>query len=163
MEPWPKPSKLNSWKFSFRRRVTTGSTHPRLISDWLVNIALEANMADLDHAGFAFDKHQIEFDTPDSEIFQIYHGDSPTELKRKIQIQYRTGRQIIFKCARSSTSTNSGVYYGLERFVSCRVAQRQTQDVQSVLGKTFSASGNDLDEHFLENCFQRHVVKSTLT
>ena len=29
--------------------------------------------------------------------------------------------------------------------------------------ETFLASGNDLDEHFLENCFQRHVVKSTLT
>ena len=49
-EPWPQASKFNSWKVSFRREEISGSTHPRLISEWLAEIDVAASMGDLDHS-----------------------------------------------------------------------------------------------------------------
>ena len=44
-EPWPQASKLTPWKVSFRKEVTTGSTRPRLVSDWwLAEVVLASAM-----------------------------------------------------------------------------------------------------------------------
>ena len=67
-EPWPQASKINSWTVSLRREVMSGSTHPRLTSEWSGEIDVAATMGELDHSGFMFDKHQMEFDTLDSKI-----------------------------------------------------------------------------------------------
>ena len=72
-EPCPQASKICSWKVSFRREDTTGSIHFRLISEWLAEIDLATAMEDLDHSGFMFDKHQLEFETGMLKII-------PTEL-----------------------------------------------------------------------------------
>ena len=56
--PWPQASKFNSWKVLFRKEVTAGSTHRRLIREWLKEIRyLASTMDDLDDSGFIFDKH----------------------------------------------------------------------------------------------------------
>ena len=56
-EPWPQASKFVSWKVSFRREAISGSTHPRLNSDWSAQIDLATGIEDWDHSGFIFDKH----------------------------------------------------------------------------------------------------------
>ena len=54
-EPWLQASKFNSWKVSFRREVVSGSTHPRLISEWSAEIDVAASVGELDFSGFVFD------------------------------------------------------------------------------------------------------------
>ena len=44
------------------------SNRDRLISDRLTEIAVAASMRGLEHAGFVFDKHQLDFETLDSKI-----------------------------------------------------------------------------------------------
>ena len=97
----------------------------------------------------------------------------PAEFKRKINLleeaQYKnrrpkfTGRQITFqifsfinikKTPRHTTN--------LSDLLSVEVVQRQSQHVQSSLGRHKSVLGNDLDEHILENLHERQVIKSTL-
>ena len=75
-EPWPQASQFNSWKVSFRREVIPGSTHPRLISDWFAQIDVAASMGDFDPSRFVFDKHQMEFESLDSEVPKRNHEDS---------------------------------------------------------------------------------------
>ena len=62
-ESWPQASTLSSWNLCFRREDTTGSTHPRLVSEWFAEIDLASSMGVLDYSGFVFDKHQFEFET----------------------------------------------------------------------------------------------------
>ena len=105
-EPWPSASKFVSWKVSFRREEISGSTHPRLISDWSAQIDLATGIEDKDHSGFIFDKHQIECETLDSKTTKGIMKTFPAEFKRKInfleETQYKnrrsvlTGRQITF-------------------------------------------------------------------
>ena len=53
-EPWPHPSRFNSWKVSFRGVVTSRSSHPRGVSDWSAEIDHETGMDDF---GFVFRKN----------------------------------------------------------------------------------------------------------
>ena len=106
-ELWPQSSKFVSWKVSFRREAISGSTHPRLISDWSAEIDLAIRIEVLDHLGFIFDKHQIEFETLDSQIARGIMKTLPAKFWRKInfseETQFKngrsmlTGRQIMFQ------------------------------------------------------------------
>ena len=97
----------------------------------------------------------------------------PAEFKRKInfleEAQYKnkrpklTGRQITFqifsfinikKTPRHTTN--------LSDLLSVEVVQRQPQHVQSSLGRHTLDLGNDLDEHVLQNLYERQVIKSEL-
>ena len=57
VEPWCSASK--NWfmeKILFRREVIAGSTHPNVITKWLAEVDIAANIEDLNHSGFVFDK-----------------------------------------------------------------------------------------------------------
>ena len=45
----------------------SGSSHPKLVGDWLAEFDCAASMDDLDHSGFTFDSNQTEFETLNSE------------------------------------------------------------------------------------------------
>ena len=42
---------FGSLKISFRREVIAGSTHPNVITTWLAEVEIAANMEDLNHSG----------------------------------------------------------------------------------------------------------------
>ena len=50
----------------------------------------------------------------------------------------------------------------LSDLLSVDVVQRQSQHVQSSLGRHILVLCNNLDEHVLENLYERQVIKSTL-
>ena len=86
LEYWPQRSKLTSWKVCCRREVTSGSTHPRLTSDWLAEIDLARNSGELIHSWFVCDKLQKEFETLDSEIARRIMKIKPAEFEREISV-----------------------------------------------------------------------------
>ena len=71
-------------QISFRRDVVSGSTHPRLISEWLAEIDWATGIEDSGNQEFIFDKHQIKFETLDSKIATGIMKIIPDELKRRI-------------------------------------------------------------------------------
>ena len=82
-EPCPQASKFSSWKVSSRTEVVSGSTHARVISQWLEEIDLAAGMEELDYSGFIVDQHQIEFETLDSKIAERNHEDNSCRIQEK--------------------------------------------------------------------------------
>ena len=62
--------------------MTTRSTHPRLISEWLAESDLASGIEELDCSRFIFDKHQ--FETRDAKIARGIMKIIPADLKRKI-------------------------------------------------------------------------------
>ena len=94
-------------KVSFRRDEISGSTDPQLISDWLPEIDFATGMEDFDHAGFVFDRHQMEFETLDSKTAKGILKIIRAELKRRIIYLAKSqqknkrpllpGRQIMFQ------------------------------------------------------------------
>ena len=50
-EPWLTASKIGSWKILFRREVIAGSTHPNVITKWLAEVDIAANIEDLNQFG----------------------------------------------------------------------------------------------------------------
>ena len=63
----------------------SGSTHPRLISEWSAEMDLATGVEDLDHSGFIFDKHQIEFATLESIIATGIMKDSSSRIQEEDQ------------------------------------------------------------------------------
>ena len=47
-----------------------GSSHPKLVGDWLADFDSAASMDDLDHSGFTVDSNQTEFETLDSRTVE---------------------------------------------------------------------------------------------
>ena len=84
-EPWPRASKISSWKVSFRREVRSGSTHSRLISDCFAEIDLAAGMEELDYSEFIFDKHQVEFENSGFKDCHRNHDGSSGRSQEKDQ------------------------------------------------------------------------------
>ena len=104
-ESWPQGSKFSSWNVPFRRKVTTGSTHPRLIHELSTEIHVTAAMEKLDQSGFIFDKHHIEFGILDATIAKGIMKIMPAKFKRGF-ISWRSLRadKLFFKYVCSSTS-----------------------------------------------------------
>ena len=48
----------------------SGSSHPKLVGDWLADFDSAASMDDLDHTGFTVDSNQTEFETLDSKTVE---------------------------------------------------------------------------------------------
>ena len=61
----------------------------RLVSDWLPEFDLAAGMDEMDHSGFAFDKHIMEFGTLDRKIAKGILKILPADSKRKINLLLR--------------------------------------------------------------------------
>ena len=99
-ESWPQASTFSSWNLCFRREDTTGSTHPRLVSEWFADVDLASSMGVLDYSGFVFDKHQLEFETLQrlpKESWRLFRPKS---------------RERSFSWRRLNTNTNSPMVTG---------------------------------------------------
>ena len=99
-ESWPQGSTFSSWNLCFRREDTTGSTHPRLVSEWFADVDLASSMGVLDYSGFVFDKHQLEFETLQrlpKESWRLFRPKS---------------RERSFSWRRLNTNTNSPMVTG---------------------------------------------------
>ena len=91
--------------FSPRRNlwINSSSINQRY---WLLEIVLAASIGDLDHSGFVFDRHQLDFETLASKIAKGVMKIIPADFKRKTnfldETQYKnkcpmlTGRQIMY-------------------------------------------------------------------
>ena len=101
-------------------------------------------MEELDHSGFVFARHQVEFETQASKaakgIMMIIPVDvkikrnffEESQYKNKIQRSQANRVSDIFFCQRLRSS---GANYELECFRQRRVVRRQLEDVQSRLGR----------------------------
>ena len=124
-------------------------------------------MDELDHSGFIFDMHQMEFETLESKIAKGITKIIPADFKRKINFledtQYKNkrpmlaGRQIMFQ---------------IFSFVNINKTQGHPMNLSDLLDnfkmfnqawqETLPAFGNDLNKHVVENLYERQVNKSTL-
>ena len=78
--------------------TVSGSTHPRLISEWSAEIVLPSSMGELDHSGFAFDKQQLEFETLDLKVTNGIMKIRLAVFKRKINFMEETSTRTDVQC-----------------------------------------------------------------
>ena len=85
--------------------MISGSTHPRLTSEWSGEVDIAGSLRDLDHSWFVFDKKAVKFETLDSDIAKGIMKIIPAGFERMINFlegtQYKnkllvvTGWQIM--------------------------------------------------------------------
>ena len=155
---------------SLRREVISGSTHPRLISDWWAEIDVAASMGELDNSGFVFDK---EFETLGSRITKGIMKIILAQFKRKTNYlkdtQYTnkcpilTGRQIIFQILSFFNNFETQEHaMNLNDMLNVELYNQNLNMFNQAWEETLLALGNDLDENVLNNLYDRQVSKSTL-
>ena len=145
-EPRPQASQFGSWKILFRREVISGSTNPRLISEWFGEVDIAAGMGDLDYSWFVFDKKSIHCDTLDSEIAKRIMKIIPAVFRKDNQFlggdvgQEQTSRGcrqadyvpdfLVLQYEQDSRTNNE-----LECLAQRRIVQRRSQSIQPSLGR----------------------------
>ena len=169
-DPWFRVSKFGSRKISVRREVISGPTHPQLVIDWLTEIEIATKKGDLDYSGFVFNKRQIEFETPDSQIANGIMKIIPTELKRKINFleetqdkekhQMMTGRQIMFQIfSFFSINKTQGRTMNLNVLLNVEVRNHNLKIFNQAWEEVLLALDNELDEGVLESLYEGQLRK----
>ena len=171
-EPQAQASSFSSWKVSVRSEVTTGSTHFLLSSEWLAEADLAFTVDELDYSGFIVDKHQLEFETLDSEIAKGTMKIISADFQRKNNVleetQYKkkrplhTDRQIMFQVFSSTLMRLRSTRWS---WVTCLLSScTTTVSWCSIrLGtKHYQLFDNDLDKHVLETCMSGDWKRFTL-
>ena len=142
-EPWPQALRFGSWKISFCGAVMSGSSRPKLVGDWLAEFDCAPIMDDLDHSGFTFDSHQMEFETLDSEVVEgiakIIPAGRDAICRKSDDSHGQADYVAVLLTLRYQQNTRTGS--GINGFAQHWIVQRQPQAVQRSLGRNVVVPG----------------------
>ena len=117
--------------------MVTGSTHPRLISEWLAEFDLASLVGELDRTGFTVDKRK--FETLDSKIAERIVEISPADSKRKIRLDTKTNVQCLRAGnLRFNNNETQEHTMNLSDLLIVAFLERQSQDFQSGMGRNIT-------------------------
>ena len=125
---------------SFRREVAFGSSHLRLICNWLSEIDFAADMDDLTCSGFIIDKHQIGFETLDSKIARNYENYS-VRMNFLEETQHKNKRPML------NINKTQSYKMNLSDLLNAELDSDSLKMCNQTWAETLLALGTDLVEH----------------
>ena len=142
--------------------------------DWFAELDVPARMEEPDPSRFVFDKHQpSEIETQDSKIAPRIMKIILAEFKRKIHVLEETQsknkfpmltvRQIMFQIfSFFNTNKTQGHTMNLSDLLTVELYNGNLNMLNHAWEETVWAPGNDLDEHVVENLYERQMKTCTL-